>query len=247
MATYQLGTYLENFLESVGGLPQDLRRNFTLMADLDTRCQELTEKIQRQQSPQFFSLLLSICSSLNLLDAVLLKISLQGAYLRAVRNSQRDPTKKEPPESSLEEIRSSYKTCLEYSDEKIALAVQTYRMIDKYIQRLDGDLKKFESELTESQQAQLKANMEANEHFAALEETKKNRKRKLSGSFEGFGEDLRAEKKGKLVGRQPSVKGREILKPAPVDLDMPVDPNEPVYCFCKRVMTNFAISSAHSS
>ena len=50
MATYQLGTYLENFLESVAGLPQDLRRNFALMADLDSRAQEATEKIKRLQN-----------------------------------------------------------------------------------------------------------------------------------------------------------------------------------------------------
>ena len=48
--TYQLGTYLENFLDSVSGLPQDLRRNFALMADLDSRSQELLDKIKKGQS-----------------------------------------------------------------------------------------------------------------------------------------------------------------------------------------------------
>ena len=203
MATYQLGTYLENFLESVGGLPQDLRRNFTLMADLDSRAQELTEKIKK----------------------------LQSNYLNGLRKTQRDPNRKEPPEANLEEIRNAYKSCLEYSDEKIALAVQTYRMIDKYIQRLDADLKKFESELSETQQAQLKAGLEANEGFTSFEESKKNRKRKLPAAFELS--DERPDKKGKALGRTKDK--QKDLKPHAVDLDMQVDPNEPVYCFCKRV------------
>ena len=118
---------------------------------------------------------------------------------------------------------------MEFSDEKIALAVQTYRIIDKYIQRLDGDLKKFEAELSESQQAQLKAGLEASGQFNS-EETKKSRKRKQMSSSTLELDDGR-DKKGKGVGRT-----KEKPRPHAVDLDMPVDPNEPTYCFCRRVL-----------
>mmetsp|Transcript_18954 Transcript_18954/g.29729 ORF Transcript_18954/g.29729 Transcript_18954/m.29729 type:complete len:245 (-) Transcript_18954:229-963(-) len=198
MATYQLGTYLENFLESVAGLPQDLRRNFALMADLDSRSQEATEKIKR----------------------------LQNNYMNGMRRMHREG-RKEPPEATLEEIRALYKTCLEFSDEKIALAVQTYRIIDKYIQRLDGDLKKFEAELSESQQAQLKAGLEASAQFNT-DDTKKSRKRKqMSSATLDLGDEGK-DKKGKVLRADKP-------RPHAVDLDMPVDPNEPLYCFCRRV------------
>mmetsp|Transcript_29775 Transcript_29775/g.41115 ORF Transcript_29775/g.41115 Transcript_29775/m.41115 type:complete len:251 (+) Transcript_29775:208-960(+) len=204
MATYQLGTYLENFLESVAGLPQDLRRNFALMADLDSRSQEATEKIKR----------------------------LQTNYLNGIRRMHREG-RKEPPEATLDEIRTLYKTCLEFSDEKIALAVQTYRIIDKYIQRLDGDLKKFEAELSEAQQAQLKAGLEASGQFPTPDDSKKSRKRKqMSGSLNVDEiEVAKNDKKGKGVGGRT----KEKLRPHSVDLDMPVDPNEPTYCICRRV------------
>ena len=135
----------------------------------------------------------------------------------------------------MEEIRALYKTCLEFSDEKIALAVQTYRIIDKYIQRLDGDLKKFEAELSESQQAQLKAGLEASGGFPS-EENKKSRKRKQMSTTTHLGGEVEEgkDKKGKGVGRT-----KEKPRPHAVDLDMPVDPNEPTYCFCRRVLFFF--------
>mmetsp|Transcript_27836 Transcript_27836/g.39224 ORF Transcript_27836/g.39224 Transcript_27836/m.39224 type:complete len:222 (+) Transcript_27836:66-731(+) len=43
-----MGTYLENYLESVSTLPSDVRRNFFLLRDLDSRSQELLEKIEHQ-------------------------------------------------------------------------------------------------------------------------------------------------------------------------------------------------------
>jgi len=43
-----MGTYLENYLESVSTLPQEVRRNFALLRELDARSQELIEKVDVQ-------------------------------------------------------------------------------------------------------------------------------------------------------------------------------------------------------
>jgi hypothetical protein len=37
MAGYQLGSYLESYIESVSTLPAELKRNFTLIRELDAR------------------------------------------------------------------------------------------------------------------------------------------------------------------------------------------------------------------
>lgn len=50
-------------------------------------------------------------------------------------------------EESIEQLKSELQTCLECSDEKVALAIATYDLVDKHIRRLDQDLKKFEHEI----------------------------------------------------------------------------------------------------
>jgi len=42
-----MGTYLENYIESVSSLPQEVRRNFALLRELDTRSQDLFEQVDR--------------------------------------------------------------------------------------------------------------------------------------------------------------------------------------------------------
>ncbi|KAJ3092699.1 Inhibitor of growth protein 4, partial [Quaeritorhiza haematococci] len=46
----------------------------------------------------------------------------------------------------LQKIGQSFKECLKHGEDKVALAVQTYDMVDRHIRRLDDDLAKFEEE-----------------------------------------------------------------------------------------------------
>jgi len=108
-----MGTYLENYLESVSSLPQEVRRNFALLRELDTRAQELIEKVEKNTKN----------------------------YLKNAKRPRKDDDEDE------QDIKTDLKTCIELSDEKVALAVQTYELVDKHIRRLDTDLKKFELEL----------------------------------------------------------------------------------------------------
>jgi len=41
-----MGTYLENYLESVSSLPQEVRRNFALLHELDSRSQEIISRVE---------------------------------------------------------------------------------------------------------------------------------------------------------------------------------------------------------
>ncbi|TPX69129.1 hypothetical protein SpCBS45565_g02671 [Spizellomyces sp. 'palustris'] len=46
----------------------------------------------------------------------------------------------------LQNIAKSFKDTLKHGEDKVALAVQTYDMVDRHIRRLDDDLNKFEEE-----------------------------------------------------------------------------------------------------
>jgi len=170
-----MGTYLENYLESVSSLPQEVRRNFALLRELDTRAQELIEKVEKNTKN----------------------------YLKNAKRPRKDDDEDE------QDIKTDLKTCIELSDEKVALAVQTYELVDKHIRRLDTDLKKFELEL-EQQGSNVK------DLKTAQPEKKPAEKRKSAVSPNKI--------------EVPS--DARVLN---VDIDMPIDPNEPTYCICNRV------------
>eukprot|EP00696_Hemimastix_kukwesjijk_P017799 gnl/Hemi2/6540_TR2233_c0_g1_i1.p1 gnl/Hemi2/6540_TR2233_c0_g1~~gnl/Hemi2/6540_TR2233_c0_g1_i1.p1 ORF type:complete len:210 (-),score=18.34 gnl/Hemi2/6540_TR2233_c0_g1_i1:396-1025(-) len=117
-----MGTYLEDFLEAVSSLPSELNRNFTLMGELDSKTQVLLEKVDENTN--------------QLVSRIHARPSKKGP--RAVLQDE---------DNMVQGIKTDYCTCLELADEKVALAIQTYDMIDSYIRRLDNDLGQFESEL----------------------------------------------------------------------------------------------------
>lgn len=145
------------------------------------------------------------------------------------RNNKRQKTESNAQEER--EIKEDLKRALELSDEKLALAAQTYEVVDKHIRRLDADLKKFEAELeSQGQRTDLKT-------LAELQEKKDTPSSTSSQSDNG-----------KVSGhKRKSVTPAELgATPAPsqstsdarvhvVDIDMPIDPNEPTYCICGRV------------
>eukprot|EP00011_Vannellida_sp_DIVA3-517-6-12_P006151 CAMPEP_0114625028 /NCGR_PEP_ID=MMETSP0168-20121206/11064_1 /TAXON_ID=95228 ORGANISM="Vannella sp., Strain DIVA3 517/6/12" /NCGR_SAMPLE_ID=MMETSP0168 /ASSEMBLY_ACC=CAM_ASM_000044 /LENGTH=240 /DNA_ID=CAMNT_0001836307 /DNA_START=22 /DNA_END=744 /DNA_ORIENTATION=+ len=184
---YQLGTYLETYLESIGTLPTEIKRNFTLIKELDQRTKETHKAIE---------------------DA-------STECLRRTSNSSLAKRKE-----ARDQVRQLYAKCQEYADEKVSLAMQTYELVDKHIRRLDLDLRKFEHEL-ESQGHRPSPGRPPKRKLGAHQDSPASKKR-LSASTE----------------RKKSSLASPIARPIPslsVSLDMPIDPNEPVYCFCKRV------------
>ncbi len=47
-----------------------------------------------------------------------------------------------------------------------------------------------------------------------------------------------------IVGGEGGISDARVLN---VDIDMPIDPNEPTYCLCNRVMFPFPLKSSSSS
>eukprot|EP01104_Vermistella_antarctica_P020621 TRINITY_DN88_c0_g3_i1.p1 TRINITY_DN88_c0_g3~~TRINITY_DN88_c0_g3_i1.p1 ORF type:complete len:292 (+),score=76.83 TRINITY_DN88_c0_g3_i1:152-1027(+) len=234
-STPQLGSYLENYLESVASLPMELRRNFTLMKELDTTATALLENVEINSK----------------------------AYLSELKKSVRE--KREPPSDKLKTVRDDYQASLNFCDEKVALAVQSYELVDKHIRRLDGDLRKFEAELIAK---------------SVKEEEKKKQNKKTKGITGNM---------PKAIGRKPVA--RSIVRPGPgsappppnaqayaagaaavpgvpgapraypgapptfhsaphisvAAMDMPIDPNEPTYCVCRRVSYGEMVECSNES
>ena len=102
---------------------------------------------------------------------------------------------------------------MSYCDEKIQLSVQAYEQVDKCIKMLDEDLAAFTKLLNEEQDKKTQqmtplTSQPQREQASALPTTQQ----------EG----------GSRRRRQPPVS-------KPFMTDMPIDPNEPVYCYCRKV------------
>lgn len=186
MSTGHIGSYLENYLESISNLPADLRRNFALMRELDSRCQELIQSIEKQQKTHF----------------------------TALRTALRNGSKK-PSEDVVAQIRKDFSVATGLADEKVALAIQAYNMVDKQIRKLDTDLRRFEIEMGDK--TENKVNNRAQKRAAAP-----------------------AEK-----GRSVKQKQEEVI-PNAIGSDLPIDPNEPTYCYCQRVSFGHMIACDNS-
>lgn len=99
-------------------LPNELKRNFTLMRELDTRAQTLMKQIDEKAS-----------------DVMKATVSVK------------ENLSEEEKKLNLKQIQELFTKAKEYGDDKVQLAIQTYELVDKHIRRLDSDLARFEGEI----------------------------------------------------------------------------------------------------
>ncbi|KAL7681853.1 putative inhibitor of growth histone-binding protein [Plasmopara halstedii] len=240
-----MGTYVEDYLESMYMLPSEIKRNFDLMRELDKTSYPLLEELK----------------------------TVQKAYLTSARQKVlarcADTTKGEATEKELREIIESdgivrqlyekHASVVQKLDEKIAIAAQSYDIVDHHIRRLDRDL--------ESYSALLKANGEYEEdsrphrkkqkvvttttmhhasqshavpnvHVRSKHNTAPNSRKETTVTPS----ISKSSTSGSSSSRKKSVVETAAALPiaaaAPVILtseDLPIDPNEPIYCSCRRV------------
>ncbi|OWZ21633.1 AhpC/TSA family Redoxin [Phytophthora megakarya] len=242
-----MGTYVEDCLENMYLLPSEIKRNFDLMRELDKTSYPLLEELKTTQK----------------------------AYLTSARQKVlarcADATKGEATEQELRELieademvqtlQEQHALVVQKLDEKIAIAAQSYDIVDRHIRRLDRDL--------ESYAALLKANGEYQED--SRPQRKKQRvasattvlqvqshaaphvahvRSKQSTVAAGTGLKDRtatpvvakASSISTSSTRKRSVAEAAVSVPAAVpdavilaSEDLPIDPNEPIYCSCRRV------------
>mmetsp|Transcript_24211 Transcript_24211/g.33134 ORF Transcript_24211/g.33134 Transcript_24211/m.33134 type:complete len:263 (-) Transcript_24211:465-1253(-) len=115
-------TYLEDYIEGISGLPNEVRRHFELMRDLDKEgaivCKEISD-----------------CERRLIVD---------------LKRRQRENASSMNDPQIREELKAKRQRAQQMADEKVQIAVQTYDLADIQLNRLDAELLKFEEYLRTS-------------------------------------------------------------------------------------------------
>mmetsp|Transcript_3840 Transcript_3840/g.5629 ORF Transcript_3840/g.5629 Transcript_3840/m.5629 type:complete len:253 (-) Transcript_3840:92-850(-) len=203
-----MANYLNEFIETIQAVPDEVQRNFCLIRELD-------KTFSTQQSD-------------------LLK--LHKDYLEDLRKrtEDKDGLGKDPKhllnqDVKLKRIRLLYNDTLQQADEKIAIAKQSYDLVDEHIKRLDLKLRQFEEELTHSG------------HFNRAYATGGVAGGELaqgSSSSAGTENDKKSGRKNDKSGRSRKRKSHQqasaASQPAFGTHGAFVPAGEPLYCVCKR-------------
>ncbi|XP_058101380.1 PHD finger protein ING1 isoform X2 [Magnolia sinica] len=119
-----------------------------------------------------------------------------------------------------DEALDEQKHCIRIADEKVTLAVRAYDMVDAHIQQLDDYMRRFDDELRREK------DLTGASGTAALNLDGNTKSGRASESSKG------GRKKTRLAVATAAAAAAD---PSSMDLDLPVDPNEPTYCFCNQV------------
>ncbi|KAK8984642.1 hypothetical protein V6N11_008406 [Hibiscus sabdariffa] len=127
-----------------------------------------------------------------------------------------------------DEALDEQKHGIRIADEKVALAIQTYDLVDSHIQKLDQYLKMSDEELRRERENAAASVAPA----PGPDSTTKSGRSSQSGRG--------GRKKTRLAtAATAAAAATEVAataeNPTGMELDLPVDPNEPTYCLCNQV------------
>ncbi|XP_076898538.1 PHD finger protein ING1-like [Bidens hawaiensis] len=185
-------SFLEDFQASLEPLPNILQRKYALLRDLDKSLQGIQRQNEQHCLQEIEEFKEGIKSGNIAPGTSLTKFS--------------------------DEAQDELKHAIRIADEKVALAVQAYDLVDAHIQQLDQYLRKFEEQRREK------------ETVAAAGTT--------GSSPDGNGKPAKeGGRGGRKKSRLAAAAAAQVAaaNPPSMDLDLPVDPNEPTYCFCNQV------------
>ncbi|XP_052207784.1 PHD finger protein ING1 isoform X2 [Diospyros lotus] len=188
-----MSSFLEDFQANLESLPNILQKKYALLRDLDKSLREIQRENDQRCEQEVQEMKREIKSGNILADASNIRFS--------------------------DEALDEQKHAIRIADEKVALAVQAYDLVDTHIQQLDQYLKKFDEELRRER-----------ETVAAAGSTAQN----LDGNVKS-GRGSEGGRGGRKKTRLATAAGTSAANPTSMDLDLPVDPNEPTYCFCNQV------------
>ncbi|KJE95411.1 hypothetical protein CAOG_05865 [Capsaspora owczarzaki ATCC 30864] len=202
--------YLQQFLTTIESLPYDLQRNFTLIRELDARTHEALRMVEQ------------------LCPALADKSLPQDEIIQKIRG-----------------IQEHFRRCLEFGDDKIQIAAQSYELVDKHIQRLDADVEHVRQVADIDHDD---GNARKKSRMSVEDDRSSGYGKKLNRAAQGSKANAKDQAPPLTVGahaaalaaraggaRQLGNNNRGTARSPGVDVDMPVDPNEPVYCVCHQV------------
>lgn len=198
-----MSSFIEEFQANLESLPHILQKKYALLRDLDKSLQEIQRQNEQRCEQEIEEIKRGIKAGNITADMSLTKFS----------------------DDAIDEQKHS----IRIADEKVALAVQAYDLVDAHIQQLDQYLKKFDEELRRARDG---TNATALPASSLDGSTKSGR-----GSEGGRG----GRKKTRLATASAAAATTEAstattsANPIGMELDLPVDPNEPTYCFCNQI------------
>ncbi|KAI8146974.1 inhibitor of growth protein 5-like protein [Fennellomyces sp. T-0311] len=206
-------SYLGGYADTVEALPLELHRNFTLIRQLDESAQELMDNVSTDA--------LSIMSETKALSV-------------------------EERQQKLARIGNLLNEALKRGEEKFALAKSTYDTVDRHCTKLDTDLQKYEDEQLIGPTRKMGMATVSSSAAASTsttdrtEKTDQGRKRKRAeqkaSSGRGRKKTVRPEEEETPQGEYLSTEDSKQHAQAAISLsNLPIDPNEPLYCYCRQV------------
>lgn len=209
MAIARTGVYLDDYLEYSSTLPAELQRLLSTMRELDERSQGLVNQTREQTR---------LC----------LGYPSHGSK-KAIHEEDEATSEK-----LRKEIEGHQENAMSLCTEKVLLARQAYDLIDSHIKRLDEDLRQFAEDLKQEG----KISQDEPAILPPLPIIPKDEKRKSgfltpqSKRLDLRDRDWDRDRDHELM---PPPGSHKRSVPAPVDVDQPIDPDEPTYCICNQV------------
>lgn len=209
MAIARTGVYVDDYLEYANTLPGELQRLLNTVRELDERSQGMINQA-RQQTKQF------------------LEMSSHGSKKGSLEDGEA------AQEKMKKEIESTQDSALSLATEKVLLARQAHDLIDSHIKRLDEDMNYFAEDL--KQEGKIPQDEPAilppMPIIPKIEKRKHGYGTHQQRRFDYRERDWDRDKDSELM---PPPGSQRKGFPIPVDIDQPIDPNEPTYCICHQV------------
>ncbi|KAL5138312.1 PHD finger protein ING1 [Glycine soja] len=187
-------SFLEEFQANLDSLPVILQKKYALLRDLDKSLHDIQRQNEQRCEQEIEDIRRGVRSGNITPDTSVIRFS----------------------DEALDEQNHSIRV----ADEKVALAVQAYDLVDTHIQHLDQYLKRFERE---------NAAITGVPASGSEGNTKSGR-----GNESGTGRGGRKKTRQTTV-TPAATEAQATANPTGMDLELPVDPNEPTYCFCNQV------------
>uniref|UniRef100_A0A9I9CNT4 Inhibitor of growth protein N-terminal histone-binding domain-containing protein n=1 Tax=Cucumis melo TaxID=3656 RepID=A0A9I9CNT4_CUCME len=190
-------SFLEEFQANLESLPNILQKKYALLHDLDQSLQGLVKQNEQRCEQEIEDIKRGVkCGNITP-DTSLIRFS----------------------DEALDEQKHS----IRIADEKVALAVQAYDLVDTHIQQLDQYLKNFDEKLRHERGTAAATGLPAS---SVDGNTKSGR-----GTEGGRG----GRKKRNAQAAASTTEAPTTATPTGMELELPVDPNEPTYCLCNQV------------
>ncbi|KAL2326559.1 hypothetical protein Fmac_025617 [Flemingia macrophylla] len=194
-------SFLEEFQANLDSLPVILQKKYALLRDLDKSLQDIQRQNEQRCEQEIEDIRRGVRSGNITPDTSVIRFS----------------------DEALDEQKHSIRV----ADEKVALAVQAYDLVDTHIQQLDQYLKKFDEELRRERETAAISGVPTSGPDGNAKSGR--------GNDSGTGRGGRKKTRQTTLVVAAATEAQTTANPTGMDLDLPVDPNEPTYCFCNQV------------